>query len=120
MWNALAKIMLEKQLAQKTLSKKIGAASSVIPGYDKINDIQDNISSGQQNFMDKNIPQLGQLQDFPYKLKAGMANNLGMPMDAFMTDNDFQRTGTQLPNQSNNGYGMMNQMRSLYGGGFGR
>lgn len=61
----------------------------------KLGGIHSGLMDSKQEFVDKALPSsIDQIQDYPYKLKGGMAVNLGLPMDAFMTADDFRRTGT--------------------------
>lgn len=106
---------MKEQMAKSAVAKY---ATSNIPGLSQASDF----ASGYDKFISDNTPkQVNQLMDMPYKLKAGAATNLGMPMDTFMSDRDFQRTGTTPPRQ-NATFGMLNTLRSLYenhrGGGY--
>ena len=128
MWQTLAKMMTQKAMAQgmKQGMRNTIASKAMKPIQSAM--LQHGLGGGEgvdvgeqvkSQFIDSSQP-IQEAQNFPYKLKAGLAVNLGMPMDTFMSTNDFKRTGTAMPNRNDPNTGIINSLRNYYGGGFGR
>lgn len=96
MWAQFLQAYLTKKAAE---GGKGGQGIPELPDMDENDGFLSSIMSmkNQANNMKPEIPNMPfyeNMMDDMYKLKGGMAVNLGLPMDAFMTDEDFRRTGT--------------------------
>lgn len=104
------------------ISKAISAKNALenapmeMPGIGGALKAKDQYQQQKQGFLNNIMPQaINNISDMKYKMRAGLASNLGMPMDTFIDDEDFYRAGIERPKPYDASENMMfNKLYELY------
>lgn len=87
-----------------------------MPGIGNALQARNQYQQQRQGMFNSFIPQqIHDINDMKYKMRAGLATNLGMPMDTFISDEDFRMAGMQRPQPFDEGQNrMLNILDQLY------